>query len=358
MDFESLHGGFTRRDWQTVTDIEPVRFATIGLGWWTRNEAIPAFEQSDLATMTVGVSRSAENANALADDHDMIERGISVEEFHDGVAADEYDAVYICTPNATHPDLVTTAAALGKDVLCEKPMAATSDGAREMVEFCDEHGVTLMIAYRMQTEPAVRRAREFIREGVIGDPIQVHGHMSDRVPDLFPDPDHWRLDPSLSGGATLIDIGLYPLNTTRFLLDADPTEGYAETFADHEWFEGLDEHVTFSVTFGESVSGAFTVSHNAHPSSHLQVIGSEGEVRLEPAFFTDEDRRLRVTTEEANSTIEFDQVNQMVEEFDYVAHCIRTGTEPVPNGRHGLRDIEVMEALYRSAETGARVDLP
>lgn len=357
MELEILLSEFTYRDWQTIHDVESIRFAMIGLGWWTREEAMPAVEESDFCTTTVGVSGSAEKAREVADEHDTVEQGITYQEFHEGEAADAYDAVYICTPNATHPEYVETSAELGKDVLCEKPMAATSEGAQRIVDVCDDHDVTLMIAYRMQTEPAIRRARDLIQEGVVGEPIQIHGHMSDCVPGLIPDPDQWRLDPELSGGATLIDIGLYPLNTTRFLLDSDPVGVYAETSADHEWFEGLDEHVSFQVEFKDSMSAACTVSHNAHNVSHLKVIGSEGEITVEPIFFPWDDRELTVRHGESTASVTFDQRNQMTEEFDYFAHCLITDTDPIPDGRHGLVDIKAVEAMYKSAETGERIDL-
>jgi xylose dehydrogenase (NAD/NADP) len=357
MDVETLLADFTERDWQTTDEVEPVRFAVVGLGWWTREEAMPAVVESDFCTTTVGVSGNADKAQRVASESETVQHGLTYEEFHDGAAADVYDAVYICTPNATHPEYVETAADLGKDVLCEKPMAATSEGARRIVETCEDAGVTCMVAYRMQTEPAVRRARDLVESGLIGDPIQVHGHMSDCVPQLIPDPDQWRLDPELSGGATLIDIGLYPLNTTRFLLDSDPVAVYAATAADHEWFAGLDEHGSFQVAFEDGVSAACTVSHNAYTASHLKLLGSEGELTVEPVFFPWDDRELTVRHGGSTSRVRFEQRNQMTEEFDYFAHCLYTGTDPAPDGRHGLVDIEAVEAMYESAERGERVEL-
>jgi xylose dehydrogenase (NAD/NADP) len=357
MEIQALLADFTDRDWQTLDDGGPVRFAMIGLGWWTREEAIPAIKGSDFCTTTVVVSGSEEKAREVARENESVQHGITYDQFHGGVATDAYDAVYICTPNATHTEYVETAAELGKDVLCEKPMAATSAGAREIVETCDNVGITLMIAYRMQTEPAVRRARDVIDAGVIGDPIQVHGHMSDCVPNLIPDPDQWRLDPELSGGATLIDIGLYPLNTTRFLLNCDPMGVYAHEFSEHQWFESLDEHVSFQVEFEGNVSAVCTVSHNAYNASHLRVLGSDGEVTIEPAFFPGDDRELTVRHGDSTGSIRFEQRNQMTEEFDYFAHCLLTGTEPVPDGQHGLLDIEVVEAMYESADQGKRIQL-
>jgi len=357
MEIQALLADFTDRDWQILDDGGPVRFAMIGLGWWTREEAMPAIEKSDFCTTTVVVSGSEEKAQEVALENGSVQHGITYDQFHKGTAADAYDAVYVCTPNATHTEYVETAAELGKDVLCEKPMAATSAGAREIVETCENVGATLMIAYRMQTEPAVRRARDVIDAGVIGDPIQVHGHMSDCVPNLIPDPDQWRFDPELSGGATLIDIGLYPLNTTRFLLNRDPVGVYADEFSEHEWFEGLDEHVSFQVEFEGNVSAVCTVSHNAYNASHLRVLGSDGEITIEPAFFPWDDRELTVRHGDSTGSIRFEQRSQMTEEFDYFAHCLLTGTEPVPDGQHGLLDIEVVESMYESADRGERIEL-
>mgnify|MGYP000076634421 CR=1 FL=1 len=356
MDLEALLADFTHRDWQTVDDSEPIRLALVGLGWWVREEAMPAIEESDFCTTSVVVSGSAEKATRVANSGEGI-IGLTYKDYHDGTAVAEYDAVYICTPNSTHIEYVRTAARHGKHVLCEKPMAATSEGAKRIVEVCADEEVTLMVAYRMQTDPAVRRARDIVGEGIIGEPRQIHGHMSDCVPDLIPNPDQWRLDPELSGGATLIDIGLYPLNTARFLLDRDPIAVYAETDATHEWFDGLDEHVSFQVSFDGCVSAACTVSHNAFNASHFTVVGTEGKLTIEPVFFPWDDRELAVSTGEATADLSFEQRNQMTEEFDYFAHCLITDTDPVPDGRHGLVDIEAVEAMYTAAETGERIEL-
>lgn len=357
MELEATLSELSHRDWQTVDDADPIQFAVVGLGGFTRGHALPAIENSDFCETAVVVSGSPEKVEATTGQYQSIERGLTYEEFHAGDAADHYDAVYICTPNATHPEYVESAAELGKDVLCEKPIAATIDGANRMIEACDKNDVTLMIAYRMLTVPSIRWARTLIKEGFVGKPIQVHGHISDCLPELLPDPEQWRLNPELSGGTTLNDLGVYPLNTLRFMLDRDPVGVYAETFADHEWFEDLDEHTTFQIEFEDSVSAVCTASHNAYDASHLKVIGSEGEVTVEPALLPGDDRELTVRYGGSTSTISSDQPNEIVEEFDYFAHCLFTGEEPYPNGRNGLVDLEAIEAMYESAETGQRIDL-
>jgi predicted dehydrogenase len=262
---------FTERDWQTRDDAGTVRVAMLGLGWWTRTEAIPAVEESAFCETTVVVSGSEEKARETLGLADSIEHALTYEEFHGGDAADAYDAVYICTPNALHLPYVETAADLGKDVLCEKPMDSTVQRAREIVRVSRDHDIEVMIAYRMQTEPAVRRAYDIVHSGLIGDPVVVQGNMSQPLLEVIPDPDQWRLDPSLSGGATVKDIGLYPINTARFVLDADPTAVQAHTTYRNEAFADVgDEHAAFTLVFPGGVYAACTASQNAARSSHLR----------------------------------------------------------------------------------------
>ncbi|MFC6976629.1 D-xylose 1-dehydrogenase Gfo6 [Halomicroarcula sp. GCM10025709] len=359
MELDALTTDFTRRDWQTVTETDdPVRIAMVGVGWWTREQAMPAVAAAELCETTVLVSGDAEKARAVGADSATVERGITYDEFHDGVASDAYDAVYVVTPNAEHLPFVETAAELGKAVLCEKPMEATVDRARRLVETCDTHDVPLMIAYRMHTEPAVRRARDLVREGYVGEPVFVHGNMTEPILELVPDPDQWRLDWELSGGCAAMDIGIYPLNTARFLLDADPTAVYGTAHSVAPEFSDVpDEHAAFQVAFPDHVTGMCTASQNAHLASHIRVTGTAGEIRVEPAFYPWDERRLHVSHGDSDLTIDFEGIDQMEEEFEYFAHCLLTDTEPNANGEHGLVDIETLKAVYEASEAGRAIEL-
>ena len=359
MDLDALSGGVTRRDWQDVTETDdPVRFAMVGLGWWTREQAMPAVASAALCETTVVVSGDHEKADRVAADSGTVEHALTYDQFHDGAASDAYDAVYVVTPNALHLPFVETAADFGKAVLCEKPMEATVDRAERMVETCEDAGTTLMVAYRMHTEPAVRRARECIREGVIGDPVFVHANMSEPILDLVPDPDQWRLDPDLSGGCAVMDIGIYSLNTSRFLLDADPLAVSGSVASVEEAFDDVpDEHAAFQVTFPEHTFAVCTASQNAHMASHIEVLGTEGRVSVEPAFYPWDDRALTIERGETSVDVSFEQIDQMEEEFEYFSHCLLSGEDPHPDGEHGLADIETIKAVYEASESGETVEL-
>ena len=346
---------FRERDWADPDVSGAVRMALVGLGGFTVDSIAPAIERAEHVSTTVVVSGSKEKATRIADDLDA-EHGLTYEEYHDGVASNAYDAVFVGTPNATHLEHVETAARNGKDVLCEKPMEATAERAERMVETCEHAGVTLMIAYRVQTNPLVRWARYLVREGVIGDPIHCRGSMSQRIFEIIgPDPDQWRLDQDLSGGAALIDLGIYPLNTARFLMDADPESVHAFQRSDGETFSGVDEHISFEASFDNDALGAFTASQNSYEQGHLHVTGTEGQIVLSPAFMGP--ATVRVVTDDIEERAELESTSELFQEVEYFATCVLAGREPEPNGRHGLIDMRSMDAMYRSASLGDRITL-
>jgi xylose dehydrogenase (NAD/NADP) len=360
MDLDSILARGSHRDWQRLdpTDVEPTRVAVIGLGWFTKERALPALEDSDFCVPSVVVSGSSEKAERIATETEGCETGLTYDAFLDGEATDEYDAIYVVTPNALHLDYVEAAAEFGKAVLCEKPIERSVERAERLVAACEDAGVPLMIAYRMQTEPAVRRARELVEEGAVGEPQAVHGTMSQRLLErINPDPDQWRLDEWLAGGGALFDLGVYPLNTGRFLLDEDPVAVMGRTKSTHEAFDEVDESASFTVAFPEDVHASCFASHNARQASSIAVVGTEGRVEVSPAFFQDQNRSLHVSRGDGRMSVEFDRVDQMREEFDYFAHQVRAGEDLHPDGRHGVVDMRAMEAVYESESTGAWVDL-
>ena len=357
MDLSEHFADFSRRDWATDATGPAVRMALIGAGWFTREWALPGFQRAAYTDPTVVVDTRIERAEALAADHELT--ALTPEQFHDDVAREAYDAVYVCTPNATHLEYVETAATAGKDVLCEKPMEADTGRAAELVEIARRAGVTLMIGYRMQTDPVVRRSKELLAAGGIGEVVQVHGNMSQRMlAELDGDAsDQWRLDRDLAGGGAMMDIGIYPLNTTRFLLDADPVAVSAETGSTHEAFAAVEERVAVRATFEGGVPVLFTANHNAYHDSFLRVTGTEGEIVIDPAFFEREPRDMEVRVGGERFDVDVTDVHQLEEEFAYFADCLLAGREPHPDGEHGLVDVRAIEAIYESAASGETVEV-
>ena len=350
---------FTRRDWQTLApdDVDdPVRVAVVGLGWFAREWALPGISRSAFTEATVVTDIDSGAVEAVTAHRDV--RGVTPRAFRDGAAADEYDAVYVATPNATHLEYVEAAAAQGKAVLCEKPLESTPERARRLVAACDAADVPLMVGYRMQTDPAARRLRDLVRSGVAGDVIHVHATMSQTMlGELDSDHDQWRLDPGLSGGCALMDIGIYPLNTIRFVLDADPVRVSGRTRTEHDAFAGVDEHATYRLAFPGGIDALCSVSQTAQHASRLEVTGTDARLILDPAFYEREDRGFAVVRDGTRVDVDFEQVHQMEAEFAYFGHHLRTGEPFFPDGDHALTDVRALDAIYESAETGESVAL-
>lgn len=354
MELAARFDGLAERDWDVPVE-DRVRFAVVGLGGFATRFALPALDAADHCRTTVLVSGSPAKAGRLAARFG-IEHALTYDDLHDGVAREEYDAVYVCTPNARHFGPAETASAFGKHVLCETPLTATTTRATRLVEICDGTGGTLMIAYRMQVDPVMRRVRDLVREGFVGDPLQIHAGFASPVPESG-GPDQWRLDRKLAGGGALMDVGIHPLNTVRFLLDADPIAVRGETTSPDAAFAEVDQHVRFELAFPGGVGAACTASLAGYASSHLELRGTEGRVRVERAFSPATRRRVVLERGDVRATVEGPEVDEIREQFDYFAAHVRTGRRPEPDGRDGLVDMRTIDAIYESAETGRRIEL-
>lgn len=360
MDIEGFGDDPTAREW-TATGDGRLRVAVVGLGWWSREFALPALAAAENCESVAAVSGSAEK-RAAASEAWNLDAALSYREFADGAAVEEYDAVYVCTPNAVHREHVESAARHGKAVCCEKPLAVSTEDATAMVGACEDADVPLFVAYRLQTDPAMRRLRELVRGGALGEPLQLHAHMSQPLLDMGEDGGGWRLDPELVGpGASVTDLGIYPLNSARFLLGEDPERVSATMRSESAAFDAVpDEHATFTLAFPSGATAQCSVSQNAQLTGHLQVVGTDGSLTLDGAFFGNERQRLRVRRGTETATATWTPPDQMREVFAVFAEQVLTDDDIDPDGEHALADVATTAAVYEAAKQGqaVAVDLP
>ncbi|GAB3040309.1 D-xylose 1-dehydrogenase Gfo6 [Natronobiforma cellulositropha] len=355
MALERYFVDFTERDWERESVSGTVRMAVVGVGGFARERALPAIDASAYTDATVLVSGSPDSTREVADEFG-VEHVIGYDAFLDGVLTDTYDAVYVATPNAFHGRYATAAADYGKHVICEKPLETTPARAREVVDACAEAGVTLMTAYRLQCEPTVRRTRELVRDGVIGDVVQIHGGFSNPLL-ANTTPDTWRLDADLAGGGALVDLGVYPLNTVRFVLDTDPVSVYASTTSTDDAFAAVDQHVAFQLEFPGGATASCTASFDAHANSQLQLIGTEGSVWIASPFGGVVPHEIVVESGDMCMEYTGRPTDEVREEFAYFGYCVLTETTPEPDGHDGLTDAAIIDAAYDAAGSDRRVEL-
>ncbi|WP_216851257.1 Gfo/Idh/MocA family protein, partial [Acidisphaera sp. L21] len=299
-------------------------------------------------------------ARVVAAQYGIAAEGIyTYDEWHRLAENKDIAAVYVVTPNSLHLEHVTAAAAAGKHVLCEKPMATSSDEARKMVAACDAARVRLMVAYRCQYEPYNRRAISIVRSGQYGTArlieacnTQVQGPM-----------DQWRMKAAMAGGGALPDIGLYCLNGARAYTGEEPVEVFARIWTprDDARFLTVEDTVAFMLRFPSGTIAQCSTSYTAHESKDMRVRLGEAWIDVANAFaYRGQSIRIarRVGNEEAIDSPAVAAKNQFTLEIDHFADCVLTGRRPRTPGEEGVQDHVVMEAIYQSGRSGQPVSLP
>ncbi|WP_375454149.1 Gfo/Idh/MocA family protein [uncultured Methylobacterium sp.] len=334
-----------------------VGYCVVGLGRLSLDEILPAFGAAKRARLVAVMSGTPDKAKLVAQQYGVPESAVYGYGDWDAVKTNpEIQAVYVVTPNAVHRDNVVAAAGAGKHVLCEKPMAASSEEARAMIAACAQANVKLMIAYRCQYEPYNREVVRIARSGEFGKPRMIQA-FNGQTTGL---PEQWRLKKALSGGGALPDIGLYCLNGVRALLGEEPDLIQAQVHApaDDPKFREVEESVSFTLRFPSGVLAQCMTSYGVHEARRLTVHTAGAEIDLQNAFAY-VGQRLVVTHRDAKAIAQDTRVlgakNQFALELDHFARCIQENRRPRTPGEEGLQDQVLMEAIYEAARTGAPV---
>ena len=335
---------------------KPVGYAVIGLGRFAQRAILPGFRHSKKAKLVALVSGDRSKAKRLARKFGA-EGFYTYEELPACLSAPQVEAVYIATHNGGHATYAIQAANAGKHVLCEKPMANSVVECRQMVEACRASSVRLMIAYRKYFEPASLELKKLITSGRLGRLKYLHSAFGIMVQPRG-QATTWHLDPKLAGGGSLPDVGVYCVNTIRWLVEAEPLAASAYRWTtDPQTFSQVDENIAFRLDFPQGLVAQATSSFRAAESSFLQVNGEKGWACLNPAFQWDLERCLFGQIGNRWFEKKFKVIDELALELDALADCIRRRREPEPNGVQGMRDVAVMEAIYQSARDGRTVPI-
>jgi len=269
--------------------------------------------------------------------------------------------VYIVLPNSMHEEFTIRSAKAGKHVLCEKPMATTVAAAQRMIDACKTAGRKLMIAYRIQYEPKNRQIKEWTRSQEFGKVRIINAFNAQNIGD----PSQWRLKRALSGGGSLPDIGIYDLNTVRYLLGEEPESVLASIYTTpgDPRFKEVEETVMFQLFFPSGAMATNTCSYGVHQSRYYHCHTDKGTtfglqnafayVGLEMDISQVKDQR------EWKSNPSFGaEKDQFALEIDHMSDCVLNNKTPFTPGEEGLQDHRIMDAIYESARTGQVVKLP
>jgi len=188
----------------------------------------------------------------------------------------DVEAVYIPLPNSLHAEWTARAAAAGKHVLCEKPLACSAVEASAMAEACDAGGVLLFEAYMTPFHPRSARFAEVVRSGVLGElrfgRTSFTGELSD--------PENHRWSPAMGGGA-LLDVGIYCLSPLLLAAGRRPLELAASAVMTSG---GVDSSFSGWLDFGGGFTATFDCSFDAPERQHLEIVGTAAALTMERTF--------------------------------------------------------------------------
>jgi predicted dehydrogenase len=261
------------------------------------------------------------------------------------------DGVIVTSENSTHRKFVEIAAKAGKHVLCEKPIATSVDDAEAMIEICHRNNVKLQMAVPVRYSASVRKAREIITGGLLGEVVSLVGTNHGRMPG------GWFTDPVLGGGGAVMDHTVHVVDIVRWLLNCEFTEVYATygTLIHDIPVEdcGLE---MFKLSTGQYMTLDCSWSRpKAHPywgDVTLHIVGTRGTLFLD-VF----NSKIEVYSNEKGNRWENygDNLDSlMIEEFLKV---LKEGKEPFTEGNDGLQSLKVVMAAYRSFREGKVVEV-
>ncbi|MEZ4736491.1 MAG: Gfo/Idh/MocA family oxidoreductase [Caldilineaceae bacterium] len=335
-----------------------IGWAVVGLGTLALEEVMPAFRESKLGQPVALVSGHPDKAQQVAAVYGIDPANLYNYENYDSIADNALiEAVYIILPNSLHAEYTIRGLQAGKHVLCEKPMAPTVEECEQMIAAGQETGRKLMIAYRLHYEPLNLKVKELCEQGAYG-PIRTISSSNCQITEA----PNIRLSRELGGGP-VGDIGIYSINTARWMTGEEPVEvtAYAQQ-TDDPRFREVPTSVSFMLRFPSGILAHCDCSFDASTSRRYRIHCQQGYIDMDPGF-SYEGLQLRVKTGEedqgdvSETQLRIPQLNQFAAEIDHFSECILNDTDPRTPGEEGLADMRVILAVEEAYRNGSPVAL-
>ena len=335
-----------------VADGQVLRVAIMGLGGYGTRVA-EAMQSCKRAKLVGAISGTPSKLKNWQSKYNIPEKNCYNYENFDAIKNNpDIDAVYVITPNAQHHGQVIRVAKAGKHAICEKPMAINAKEGQEMVDACKKANVKLLVGYRMHFEPKTLEIIRMRNAGELGKVMFFQGLTGFRTGN----PTQWRLNKQLSGGGSMMDIGIYSVNGARYMIGEEPTWVTAEeTKTKPELFkEGVDETIQFQMGFPSGAVASCLSSYNISHLDRFFLSAEEGFAELFPATGYGP-----IKGRTSKGELTHPHVTHQTVQMDEMAAIIFDGKQPIVpvDGEEGVKDLRIMDAIYQAVKSGKRVDL-
>jgi glucose-fructose oxidoreductase len=331
---------------------DKIGVALVGLGYYSTDILAPALQKTSNCYLAGIVTGTPSKADTWKEKYSIPEENVYNYENFDSIKDNpNIDAIYIVLPPSMHEEYVIRAANAGKHVWCEKPMAVTAQECQNMIDACNRHGVKLSIGYRLHHEPNTQEYRSIIDEKKIGAVKSLQcasGYRENRT-------DHWKQKKEMGGGV-IYDMGVYSIQGARCgsgmepiaVVSAKTTSTRPDIYKD-----GLADVVEATLEFPGGVMAEIKTSF-AENTNFLTVDCEDGKLEMEP-FSAYAGVKGKSPLGEINHPYEVPMQQAM--QMDNDALAILEDKPVLVPGEDGLRDIRIVEAILKSAETGEKVML-
>ena len=311
-------------------------------------KVIPGMQKGEWSEVTAIASRDLDKAQTAARNLGIAKAYGSYEEL---LADPQIEAIYNPLPNQLHVPWTIKAAEAGKHVLCEKPLSLTVAEAKTLLAVEERTRMKIGEAFMVRTHPQWLRAREIVKSGRIGPLRSAVGFFSY----FNVNPANIRNIPECGGGA-LMDVGCYPITTSRFMFGEEPTRVLG--LVERDPVMKVDRLTSAMLDFPSGQS-TFTCSTQLVPYQRMHFLGTKGRVELEIPFNAPKDRPTRIFIDDGGelfgngiSTETFPVCDQYTIQGDVFSKAIREGGEVPVTVDDGIKSMAVIEAIFRSAESG------
>lgn len=334
-----------------ANDPKPLGWGLVGAAWIAQAFMIPAMRANSDSEPVAVLSSDPSRGRSFAEENDIPRVHDSLEAM---LADPAVDVIYVSTTNELHKPPTIAAAAAGKAVLCEKPLALTLSDAIEMVAACREAGVVFGTNHHMRNAPAHRTIRRLISEGAIGRPLAARIAIAVY---LGEDLRTWRVHAPEKGGGAIFDLTVHSADMLRFLLD-DEVEDVMAISAQQGLASGNVEDAAMGVmTFPGGILASF---HDAYTVRHgltgLEIHGTEGSIVATDVLTSITKGDVELRRGDAAETVHTgeyeEQYARAVRRF---SEAVRGEGRPAATGEDGVRSLAVALAVRESAQTGKRV---
>lgn len=339
-----------------------LNIALCGLGNYAGMLAA-GIEVSEYCHLAGIVTGSPEKAVKWKKQYNIPEKNIyNYQNFDEIINNKDIDIVYVVLPSGLHKDFVIRSAKAGKNVITEKPMAISVIDCEEMIKACNSNNVQLAIGYRLHYEPTHLEIKRLGQEKVFGQVRFIEASLGYKTYDTLDkktivdknSQSEWRLNKKLGGGP-LMDLGVYCIQASRYVLGEEPIAVTAQygTVNNKDRFSETEESISWQMEFP---SGAVANCNTScgYNIDRFYASADEGSFELSPALSYGP-----FVGKTSEKELKFPVINQQKTQLDEICKVLLENKK-LPNhitGEEGLKDIKIINAIYKSANTGKKISI-